>query len=196
MSEQLWVTLARIVRPQGRKGEVLADLLTDFPDRFRDTPSVFLRRPQGEPEPTEVESYWLPTGRSAGRVVLKLRGSDSISDAEQLLAAEIQVPSDQRLSLADGSYYVSDLLGCQLMQDGIVVGTVADMHFPQDPSGKRIEEAPALFVLEREDGDEVMVPFASAFVKSIDVAEKRIEMELPDGLLDVNAAKAPTDSRA
>lgn len=187
MSDLEWSTLARVVRPQGRKGEVLADLLTDFPERFRNQPHVFLRRPGAEPEPSEVESHWLPTGRSAGRIVLKLRGIDSISDAERLISAEIQVPADQRLALPDGNYYVSDLIGCRILQESVVLGVITDMQFPQDPAGKRIEDAPALFVLERTDGDELLVPFALAFVKRIDVGAKLIEMQLPDGLLDVNA---------
>jgi len=181
-----WITLARVVRPQGRRGEVLADLKTDFPDYFRQDPNIFLRLPDGEPQLTMVEDSWLPTGRSAGRIVLKLRGVDSISDAEKLLNATIEISSDQRLTLTDGNYYVSDLIGCQMVHHGDLVGTVVDLHFPQDPTGKRIEDAAALFVVERANGDEVLIPFANAFVASIDTAAKKIEMNLPEGLLEMN----------
>lgn len=181
-----WITQARVVRPQGRKGEVLADLLTDFPDRFREQPDMFLRLPGGEPQPIFVEDAWLPTGRSAGRVVLKLRGTDSITDAEKLTGASVEITSDQRISLPDGNFYVNDLVGCQVMNRGDMVGTVTDMHFPQDPTGKRIDEAAAIFVVERANGDEVMIPFANAFIARIDLTNRQIEMDLPNGLLEMN----------
>lgn len=186
MSDQQWVTLARVVRTQGRKGEVLADLLTDFPDRFQTQPNVFLRSDSGEPRPTVVESSWMPTGRSAGRIVLKLAGVDSISDAELLAGAEVQIPAAERVNLADGTYYVSDLIGCRMNNRGDEIGTVSDMHFPQDTAGRRIEDAAAIFVVERANGDEILIPFASAFVRRIDTASRVIDMELPDGLLQMN----------
>ncbi|MEZ2345718.1 ribosome maturation factor RimM [Terriglobus sp. RCC_193] len=185
MAEE-WISLARVVRPQGRRGEVLADLKTDFPDHFREYPNIFLRLPECEPQPVVVEDSWLPTGRSAGRIVLKLRGVDSISDAEKLLNATIEIASNQRLTLSNGNYYVSDLIGCQMVHHGDLLGTVVDMHFPQDPAGKRIEDAAALFVVERANGDEVLIPFANAFVTGIDTAARKIEMNLPDGLLEMN----------
>ena len=187
MSDQQWVTLARVVRTQGRKGEVLADLLTDFPERFQTQPDIFLRSPaKGEPRAAVVESSWMPTGRSAGRIVLKLAGVDSISDAELLAGAEVQIPAAERVSLADGTYYVSDLIGCRMTNRGDEIGTVSDMHFPQDTAGRRIEDAAAIFVVERANGDEILIPFASAFVRRIDTASRTIDMELPDGLLQMN----------
>ena len=181
-----WIAQARVVRPQGRKGEVLADLLTDFPDRFKEQPEMFLRLPKGEPQPVFVEDAWLPTGRSAGRVVLKLRGTDSITDAETLIGATIELSSDQRVSLPEGNFYVNELIGCQVMNRGDLVGTVTDMHFPQDPNGKRIEAAAAIFVVEKANVDEVMIPFANDFVSRIDLPARQIEMDLPAGLLDMN----------
>lgn len=181
-----WITLARVVRTQGRKGEVLCDLLTDFPDRFHEQPDVFLRQPKGEPVPAFVEDAWLPTGRSAGRIVLKLRGTDSISDAETLTNATVEIPSDQRVTLTDGNFYVNDLVGCTVVNRGDAVGTVTDMHFPQDPTGKRIEDAAAIFVVERANGDEVMIPFVNAFIGRIELTARRIEMDLPDGMLEMN----------
>ena len=111
-SQEQWVTLARIVRPQGRRGEVLADLLTDFPEQFTASTSLSLLSSAGVHRAVTVENHWMPTGRNAGRVVLKLAGTDSISDAETLAGAEIQLPADQRVALEEGTYYVSDLVGC------------------------------------------------------------------------------------
>jgi len=181
-----WITLARIVRPQGRRGEVLADLFTGHPEQFTGPSEIFLHLSDGVRQSIRVEDTWLPTGRSAGRIVLKLAGIDSINDAEKLLGGEIQIPENQRLALEDGNYYVSDLVGCEVVDRGDPLGKVVDMHFPQDARGKRIEDAAAIFVVERTNGDEVFIPFANAFIESIDIAARRIEMNLPDGLLSMN----------
>ncbi|SEB40123.1 ribosome maturation factor RimM [Terriglobus roseus] len=181
-----WVTLARVVRPQGRRGEVLCDLFTDFPDQFKDRPEVSLLTPGGLRTDGFVEDHWMPVGRSAGRIVLKLRGSESIQEAEDLGKSEVQIAADERVALDDQTYYVNDLIGCVLTDGETEIGTVDDMHFPQDPQGKRIETAAAIFVVTRANGDEVMIPFANDFVAKIDITAKRIEMQLPHGLVDMN----------
>ena len=180
------MTLARIVRPQGRRGEVLCDLFTDFPDQFQERTGVSLLTPGGVRTEVQIQEHWLPTGRSAGRVVLKLRGVETISDAEGLAGAQVQIPLDERLALDDETYYVNDLIGCTMTDGETEIGTVDDMHFPQDPQGRRIETAAAIFVVKRANGDEVMIPFANEFVAKIDIGEKRIEMRLPHGLVDMN----------
>ncbi len=181
-----WYTLARIVRPQGRRGELLADLFTDFPDQFNGTAELSLARPDETRSPVQVESHWMPTGRNAGRIVLKLVGVDSISDAERLAGCEVQLRGSERLRLDESSYYVTDLLGCSLEEDGAIVGTVVDLHFPSNPEGRPLQDAAALFVVRRANGDEVLIPFANDFVREIDLPAKIIRMNLPAGLLDVN----------
>ena len=181
-----WVTLARVVRPQGRRGEVLCDLFTDFPNQLKERPNVFLAGPTGLRTDAVVEDHWLPVGRSAGRIVLKLAGIETISDAEKLSRFEVQIPADERVALDEQTYYVNDLIGCVLTDNEIEIGTVEDLHFPQDPQGKRIETAAAIFIVTRDNGDEVMIPFANEFIAKIDVAEKRIEMRLPQGLVEMN----------
>src|SRR5258706_11358811 len=84
-----WIVLAHLLRPQGRKGEVLAELLTDFPERFEGQSRVFLAAPGFEGEESEARSaevvgFWLPVGRNEGRVVLQFAGIDTISDAESI----------------------------------------------------------------------------------------------------------------
>ena len=181
-----WVTLARIVRPQGRKGEVLADLFTDSPDQLRAGPEAFLRPRGKEAAPAFVEDFWLPTGRSAGRIVLKLRGIDSITDAELHRGSELQIPREARPALDKQNHYVADLVGCTVSDHGTEIGKVRDLQFPQSRSGQPIDSAPAIFVIQRADGDEILVPFANEFIASIDVAARRIEMNLPDGMLSIN----------
>jgi len=181
-----WLTLARVVRPQGRKGEVLADLLTDFPEQFAARPEVSMLLAGGRRSLVVIEDHWLPVGRNAGRVVLKLAGTDSITAAEGLAGASIQIAQNERLELDDATYYVSDLIGCTMADGANEIGIVRDLHFPHDSEGKRLEDAAPIFVIERPNGDEVLIPFANAYVGRISIPEKRIEMNLPVGLLEMN----------
>ncbi len=181
-----WLTLAKVVRTQGRKGEVLADLLTDFPDQFATRKDFSLLLPNGVRTSAAIEDHWLPVGRSAGRVVLKLAGTDSITAAEGLTGAAIQISHNERLELDHETYYVNDLVGCILADGANEIGVVRDLHFPHDSEGRRLEDAAPIFVVERPNGDEVLIPFANAFVRRIAIVEKRIEMNLPGGLLEMN----------
>ena len=103
-----WIVLAHLVRPQGRKGELLAELLTDFPDRFVDREDLFLARPgfNGLPDQARrvhVTSSWLPVGRNKGRVVLQFAAVDSISDAEAVTGLDVVVPRERRIPLERGA---------------------------------------------------------------------------------------------
>jgi 16S rRNA processing protein RimM len=191
-----WVLLARILRPQGRKGEVLADLFTDFPERFGSRPAVWLA-PNGfterqevstsAPETAEIVAHWLPVGRNAGRVVLQFSGVDSISAAEQLSGKEVIVPAEARMPLEDGAAYISDLVDCTVYDRGEPIGKVTDVQFATTPDGtRRLEEATPLLVIDAPDSSEVLVPFAKAYLVELDMESKTIRMELPEGLAEVN----------
>jgi 16S rRNA processing protein RimM len=181
-----WTVLAHLLRPQGRKGELLADLLTDFPERFADRQGIALRKPDGSTQPTTIESHWLPVGKNAGRVVLKFVGIDSINDAERFNNLEVVIPTEQRVELDDDSEYIADLLGCTLIDGEHTVGVIEDVHFPTNTAGVRLEEAAPLLVVLSPNGDEILIPFAKAWILTIDVPGKRIEMRLPEGLLEIN----------
>ncbi len=187
-----WVLLARVVRPQGRNGELLCELHTDFPERFTDRTSVFLRRqPTETPEPCSLESHWLPTGRSAGRVVLKFQGVDTIAAAKALAGAEVLLPASERVQLDTGEFYISDLRGCVLVNmaggDGPdELGTIADVHFATDTSGRKLPDAAPVLIVNRPNGDEILIPLANEFLQNPDLSNRRIEMRLPPGLVDVN----------
>ena len=185
-SAEEWFTLAGIVRAQGRRGEVLADLLTDFPDQFTGSAELCLLRKDGSRSPVKVESHWMPTGRNAGRIVLKLAGIDSISDAEKLAGYSVQLRQAERADLDHKTYYVTDLVGCMLLEDGTEIGLVVDLHFPLNPEGRRLKDAASLFIVRRANGDEIMVPFVNDFVEEIDTVAKTIRMKLPTGLLEMN----------
>jgi 16S rRNA processing protein RimM len=187
-----WIVLAHLLRPQGRKGELLAELLTDFPERFGEKPRVFLAAPgfdgdEAEARSAEVVAFWLPVGKNEGRVVLQFAGVETISDAELIAGRDVLVPRKERLPLDDDSAYISELIGCTVWDGALAIGVVEDVQFAMTPDGgRRLEEAAPLLSVLSPDGDEILIPFAKAFLVQVDTDTKRIEMRLPEGLLDVN----------
>jgi len=196
------MVLAQILRPQGRKGEVLADLFTDFPERFEQHPHVWLAAPgfadepaadlkpkssASSPQPTEVVAHWLPVGKNAGRIVLHFVGVDTIEQAEKLAGKEVIAPLADRVPLEEGAAYISDLVGCTVYDRERVLGVVDSVQFPTSADGsRRLEDAAPLLAVLSQEGDEILVPFATAFLVELNVAAKSIRMELPEGLAEVN----------
>jgi 16S rRNA processing protein RimM len=187
-----WIVLAHLLRPQGRKGEVLAELFTDFPERFEDQGRVFLAAPSFNGEASEARSadvvaFWLPVGRNEGRVVLQFAGIDTISDAESIAGLDVLVPREERLPLDDESVYISELIGCTVYDGPRRIGVVDDVQFAMSADGaRRLDDAAPLLSVTGVDGDEILIPFAKAFLVAVDTEGKRIEMTLPDGLIEVN----------
>jgi len=201
-----WIVLARILRPQGRKGEVLAELFTDFPERFQSQPRVWLALPgfadsaaadspsaQQPPEypsdtrPAEIVSHWLPVGRNAGRIVLQLTGVDSIEQAEKFAGYEVLIPRAERMPLEADAAYISDLIGCTVFDRDHSLGTVTGVDFPSSPDGaRRLDDSAPLLAVTTPTGDELLIPFARAFLIALDPAAKSIRMALPEGLAELN----------
>lgn len=181
-----WTILARLIRPQGRHGEILADILTDFPERFADRRNLALLASETSPEAlrgVQLERHWL----HKGRVVLKFAGIDSISDAESLRGLLVAIPASERVALTDGSCYIGDLIGCEVIDlnaAATAIGIVEDV----DPNA-------GLLQLKTPSGGEMLVPFAKAYLVTMDIAGKRIEMRLPEGLLDINAPLTDQERR-
>ncbi len=183
VSHASWVLLARIVRPQGRRGEVLADSFTDFPQHFTQRKRLFLRPPAGSRSEAmsevNVESHWL----HKGRVVLKFLDVDSIAGAEHLRGFEVVTPPEERIPLDGDAVYVSDLIGARVVDvsrgAAVVAGEITDV----EPEGT----GPAMLVLRTPAGGELLIPFVRAYLRKIDVEAKRLEMELPEGLLAMQA---------
>jgi 16S rRNA processing protein RimM len=174
------VTLARVLRPHGRRGEVAAEILTDFPDRLTRLKAAFLSDGKSEPRPVNVRGCWLSQSRG-GQAIFHFEGSDSISDAEKLVGFEVQIPISDRMPLPGGSYYVTDLVGCEVRDaDGRALGRVRDIQFTG-------EDAPGtpLLVIDAPDG-EFLVPLAQEICTRIDLAARRIDVNLPEGLRDLN----------
>jgi 16S rRNA processing protein RimM len=171
------VTLARILRPRGLRGEVAAQILTDFPDRLPHLEEVWLADGRAIPRRVAVQHCWLSTSRG-GQAIFHFVGVDTVEAAEKLRGAEIQVPLERRAKLDTGTYYVDELVGSEVWEAGssVAMGVVRDVQFPGGPALLAVETA----------GGEVLVPLASEFCTRIDVKGKRIDVTLPDGLRDLN----------
>ncbi len=172
-----FITLARVVKTQGRRGEVASEIYSNVPGRFA-AGMKLLALPQEPDRPRrelEVEDLW----PHKGMLVLKFAGVDSISDAETLIGSELQVPRSQRSQLEAGWNYVSDLVGCSVLDKGAELGRIEDVQFGAG-------EAPLLMVRDAANRL-VEIPFAEAYLDSVDVENKQVRMKLPEGLLEVNA---------
>jgi 16S rRNA processing protein RimM len=168
-----FVTIAKVIKAQGRRGEVAAALFTDFPELFESRRHLLALDREGRRRDVELEEYWF----HKGHVVLKFKGVDSIDDAEALAGCEIQVPWADRAEPEAGAIFVSDLVGCAVHNHGLPVGAVQDVQFGAG-------EAPLLIV---KGAKEYLIPFAAEFVESVSLEERRVSMKLPDGMLELDA---------
>jgi len=174
------VTLARVLRPHGRRGEVAAEILTDFPERLTRLVSAELWDGRSAPRRTAVRGCWLSQSRG-GQAIFHFEGSDSISDAEKLVGLEVQVPLAERVALPAGSYFVSDLVGCEVVErGGAPLGRVRDVQFP----GEGVAGTPVLEV--NSPRGELLIPLAQEICVAIDTQAQRIEVVLPEGLREMN----------
>jgi 16S rRNA processing protein RimM len=174
------VTLARILRPHGRRGEVACEILSDFPERFKSLRSVELsglRR-------VAVRSCWLSQSRG-GQAIFLFEGSDSISDAEKLVGLEVQIPLSERVHLPSGSYYITDLAGCEVRESsirspagepGAMIGHVRDVQ---------MTGGTPILVVDAPQG-ELLIPLAQDICVRVDTAARAIDVVLPEGLRDLN----------
>jgi 16S rRNA processing protein RimM len=173
---QEFVTLARVLKTQGRIGEVAAEIHSDVPERFVVGMKLSaFDKAGGSRREVEIDDLW----PHKGLLVLKFVGIDSISDAEPLIGSELQVPRIERAQLQEGWTYVSDLVGCTVLDHGREVGRIEDVQFGAG-------EAPLLIVVGGE-GKKYDVPFAEAYVEGVDLAGKELRMRLPEGMLEINA---------
>jgi 16S rRNA processing protein RimM len=193
-----WVIVARILRARGNKGEVAAEILTDFPERLTRLREVFVGHSSGKIEPRRLSltSCWLSQNHR-GQAVFHFEGVNSISEAETFRGFEVLLPFEQRVALPEGQYFVSDLIGCSVFENPIsppivssspcslaeapsLLGTVRDVQFPG-------EEFPGTPLLEVETSrGEILIPLAMDICKRIDPPARRIDVILPEGLGDLN----------
>jgi 16S rRNA processing protein RimM len=176
-----FITLARVVKTQGRHGEVAAEMHSDVPGRFAAGMKLFALpkaldlKSQAARRELEVEDLW----PHKGLLVLKFHGVDSISDAELLIGSELQVAKAARANLEAGWTYVSDLIGSTVLDHAREIGRIEDVQFGAG-------EAP-LLIVANGSGKKFDVPFAEAYLESIDTAQRQVSMNLPEGMLEVNS---------
>ena len=211
-NQQPWVWLARIRRPQGRKGEVFADILTDFPEKFADRRLWLIPDPESprasvQPAPvkgTGFSPHVHPSQKGGalapegfprevelqahwlhkGGIVLHFVQFSSISDAETLAGLVVAIPLEQRAPLGDDEVYIADLIGCTLLD----VAGAEPVAIGQIEDVDRTAGPVALLVVSSPDAkEEILIPFAKSYLRLIDLAAKVVEMALPAGLADLNA---------
>ena len=167
------IVVAHIVKVRGLRGEVVADLLTDFPERFEELIALVSVSADGTRRSLQIEEQWL----HGNRIVFKFAGFDRIEDAKELVGYDLAIPEDERVVLPPDSFYEWELIGCRVQTvDGKVIGEVKSvMH----TGGVEI-----LSVVDDKDRDR-LIPMANDICVEIDVAEKLIRIDPPEGLLEL-----------
>ncbi len=170
MREDL-ITIAKLVKPRGLRGEIVADILTDFPERFDNLKRVAIVHPNGETTEIEIEKFWF----QKNRIVLKFAGFDSIEAAETLRGSEICVTEAEAVELEDDEFFDWELIDCAVETvEGTRIGTVREV---MRTGGTEI-------LVVAGETKEYLIPFAEAICISVDIEKKLIKVDAPEGLLD------------
>jgi 16S rRNA processing protein RimM len=171
--EEELVAVARAVRTRGLRGEVVAELLTDFPERFENLERLIAVAPDGERKTLMLEEHWF----QRGRVVLKFAGYDSIETASALLGHEFAVTEAERVELPEDEFYDWELAGCRVETvAGESIGTVREVM--------RTGGVETLLVENERAGCDHLIPLAEEICVEIDVERKLIRIDAPEGLLE------------
>ena len=167
------IVVARIARTRGLRGEVVADLLTDFPGRFEALESVIAIAPDGSRRSLQIEEHWF----QAKRVIFKFAGYDSIDEAKELAGFQLAVPASDRIALAKDQFYEWELAGCRVEAiDGKSIGMVREV---MRTGGVEI------LVVAGDAGGEFLIPMAREICVEIDIDKKLVRVDPPEGLLEL-----------
>ena len=182
---EAWTWLARVRRPQGRKGEVYTEILTDFPDKFSERHNLWLlcdelkSKAATSPRAVKLLNHW----PHKGGMILHFEGINSITEAEELAGMIVAIPQSERATLGEDEAYIDDLVGCTVFDctpaEPVAIGTIADVDRSAGPVALLVVNSP---------GGEVLIPFAKFFLRRMDLAAKRLEMALPEGLIELNSS--------
>jgi 16S rRNA processing protein RimM len=165
------VAIAKIVRPRGLRGEVVAELLTDFPERFESLGEVIGLSADGRRTKLKIENAWF----QKDRIVLQFAGYDSPEKAEELRNVELCVPETEAAKLDEGEFFDWQLAGCAVETlEGEPLGIVREI---MRTGGTEI-------LVVENDGREHLIPFAESICPEVDVERKIIRVDLPEGLLE------------
>lgn len=166
------IVVARAVRTRGLKGEIVAELLSDFPERFEQISSVFAVG-SGEKKTLELENHWFQNDR----IVLKFAGYDDVEAAKSLIGFDFALPESERMTLSENEYYDWELEGCSVViKDGPTLGIVR---------GVLRTGGVELLAVEDDAAREHLVPMVESFVIKIDISRREIVIDPPEGLLEL-----------
>ena len=167
------IVVARVARTRGLRGEVVADLYTDFPERFADLERVIAIGPDGSRRSLQIEEHWF----QGNRIIFKFASYDSIDEAKELAGYQLAVPEAERIELAADHFYEWELVGCRVERvDGTSIGVVSEV---MKTGGVEV------LLIKGDAEREYMVPMAHEICVEIDIAQKRIRIDPPEGLLEL-----------
>ncbi|MGH9820349.1 MAG: ribosome maturation factor RimM [Pyrinomonadaceae bacterium] len=165
------VAIARIVKPRGLRGEVVADILTDFPERFKGLERITALMPGGKRAELKIEEHWF----QKNRVILKFENYDTVETAENLRDAEICVPESDTVDLEVDEYFDWQLIGCSVVTiDGQAIGKVSEV---MRTGGTEI-------LTVKGETKDFLIPFAATICTDVDIEKKVVRVDPPDGLLE------------
>lgn len=168
------VAIAKTVRTRGLRGELVAEVLTDFPERFDETEIVFAVKPEGAREELKLEKYWF----QKDRVILKFTGYDSIEAAENLVNCEICIPESEAVELEEDEFFDWELIDCAVETvEGEKLGRVKEVMRTGGTEILVVDSA-------KEAGKDYLIPFAETICVEVDVESKLIKVDAPEGLLE------------
>lgn len=167
------VAIAKLIKPRGLRGEIAADLLTDFPERFEGLENVTAVFPDGKQAGLKIEDFWF----QKGRVILKFAGYGSPEKADELREVEICVSEDEAVELEEGAYFDWQLAGCEVETiNGEKLGTVHELM--------RTGGTELLVVKAKNSNKDYLIPFAEKICPVVDIENKLIKVDPPEGLLE------------
>lgn len=168
------VAIAKTIKTRGLRGELVAEILTDFPERFEKTKTVFALKPGANPLELNLASFWF----QKNRVILKFENFDSIEAAETLINSEICIPESEAIELEADEYFDWELEGCTIETlDGTLLGKVREVMRTGGTEVLVVDDA-------SDDEKDFLIPFATAICLEVDVKNKVIRVDLPEGLLE------------
>ena len=169
-----YISIARLVKSRGNRGELICEDLSDDPDRFREGARVLVRDSSGQRKEYSLENAW----RHKGRLILKFQGVDTISDAEALRGCDVQLTEDEIGPPPEDAHYYRDLIGCRVVdaETGRGIGEVDDI----------LEPGGALLLQVGSQGREVLIPFVRDICVAIETEKKMIRVRMPEGLEELN----------
>jgi 16S rRNA processing protein RimM len=177
-----FVTIARILKTRGIRGEVSSIPLTDFPERFASTRRV--RVVCGSRESWELlERHWY----QGKRLILKFEGRDRPEEVKELIGGEVQVPEGKRFPVPEETFYHSDLIGCRVWEGEQKIGVVIEI-FETGAEGANL-------VIQADSGERLMLPLVRQYVQKVDIESRSVRVEIPEGLWEVAEPKRSVNRR-